>query len=152
MLTIHFMWSFLKISPYFITIHLLFKIFGVFDGAYFTQESLVYGFMGNFLYSLFQVFQYLEDESEDIKPIPTKKWVLLVCRPFGAALFSFLLSACLVAGAGKLGENVLGFAQNSGTAIIVGILSGVFFDNLTNKRFLNTFFKQKIQNKIFDKE
>lgn len=132
--------------------HIILKIFGVFDDLYFTYESVIYGFMGNFCYSLFQVFQFLGDESDVIKPITRKRWVFLALRPFAAGLSSFIISALVVALLGSLGENILGFVKSSATALVVGILSGLFFDHLTNKKFLDTFFEKKIHNKIFDKE
>lgn len=152
MLTLHFIWSFIKISPFFIASHIFLKIFGIFDEVYFTYESIIYGFMGNFCYSLFQVFQFLGDESESIKPITKKRWVFLTLRPFAAGLSSFIISALVVALFSGFGDNILGFVKNSGTALVIGILSGLFFDHLTNQKFLDAFFEKKIQNKIFDKE
>lgn len=152
MLTTHFLWGFFKIFPFFVFVNIFLKIFGVFDDVLFTYESLIYGFMGNFVYSLWQVLQFLGDESDNIKPLSKKRLIFLAVRPFAAGLSSFVISALVVAIFSGLGDNVESFFKNTGTALVVGIISGMFFDHLTNQKFLDKFFEKKIQNKIFDKE
>lgn len=143
-----FVFNFFKVLPFFAMAHMIGVIFGFFDDQFFTYESVVYGILGNSAYSLFQIFQYLGDETGDVKPLSKKRLMFISLRPLVAGIASFIFSAVLVALFSAMGGNMMGFIKNNATALVVGITSGLFFDHLTSKEFLTRFFKNNIEDKI----
>lgn len=143
-----FIFNFFKALPFFIFTHYLMTIFGFFNPEYFTYESVVYGVLGNATYTMFEILRYLLSEEGVVHPLTKKRLLGLTLRPVVAGVFSFIASATIVAISTIFGDALFGFITNSATALVVGLLSGLFFDNLTSKVFLDKFFKQIIEKKL----
>ena len=146
-----FAFNFFKVIPFFLFAHVLGTIFGFFNPEYFTYESVAYGVLGNATYTMFQILQYLLSEEEAPKPLTKRKLYGLALRPLVAGLFSFILSAAIVACSTVFGDSIFGFITNSATALVIGLVSGLFFENLTKKAFLDKFFDTQIKGKILGK-
>lgn len=126
-------------------------VFGFFNPEYFTYESVAYGVLGNATYTMFEIIQFLLNEDDNIKPLSKKRIIGLCLRPLAAGFLSFLSSALIVGFSSIFGGAVFGFITNSATALVIGLVSGLFFDNFTKKVFLDKIFKKGIEDKFVGK-
>lgn len=119
-------------------------VFGFLPSEYFDSLSLFYGFLGNAVYSMIMIFRNISILSEgtdtNVKPFNKYTWILIATRPFGAALFAFILTAIL---------RGLGFEyfQDKGILIMLGLLLGLFYEYIIQKTFFDLMF-EKIKDRI----
>lgn len=82
----------------------------------------------------------LSEGIAEIKPFNRYTWILIITRPFGAAMFAFILIAIFKG---------LGFEyfQDKGVLVMMGLLLGLFYEYIITKTFFDLVF-DKIKDKI----
>lgn len=121
-----------------------------FDPSLFDSRSMLYGALGNGLYSIFQVSQYLGDETGAIKPFAKKKWFYIVFRILSAAITAFIGTALIIALLGFLGKTIDTGEKTGIGSFVIGITIGFYYDRLIKEDIIRGIFDKFIKKKITD--
>ncbi len=127
-------------------------IFGVLPPEYFSELSIVYGFLGNALYSSFLLGLEITRRAEALteeRPKNIYWYIMLFFQPVGAAFFSFILTAVIKTMVSS--GSIINIQIENGGSILIGLTSGLFYVYLIKPEFIQKVFKRYVESKILGK-
>lgn len=119
-------------------------ILGFLSPKFFHYESFYYGLLANACYSIIIIFRGILSmaENEMVKPFNKYQWVLIIARPFGAGVVSFVLTPLLIAISYLKKEWFTEAIESEVSLLIIGLIFGFFFEWFIKKEFLDKIFNK----------